>query len=88
MGRLKQTHFNPTWQDPTLFPDLAIWISPVDTGSTDDSTYFRCKICRSGKIKLCNMGIAGVRRHAEDQREGKLSKHNMIMKSMKSQKSL
>ena len=34
------------------------------------------------------MGIAGVRRHAEDQREGKLSKHNMIMKSMKSQKSL
>ena len=60
----------------------------MDTGSTDDSTYFRCKICRSGKIKLGNMGIAGVRRHAEDQREGKLSKHNMIMKSMKLQKSL
>ena len=39
MERLKQTLFNPTWQDPNLFPDIAEWILPVYTCSTDDSTY-------------------------------------------------
>ena len=31
--------------------------------SSDDIHYFQCKICKTGKIRLSNMGIGAVKSH-------------------------
>ena len=56
----------------------------MSTGRVDDFNYFRCKICRSNKITLNNMGTGAVRSHMKNQVKGKLSKHNKMMQKINS----
>ena len=56
-----QTRYNSEWERPELFPEVSKWILPVNTGNPDDVHYFSCKVCKSGKMSLSNMGIGVVK---------------------------
>ena len=57
-GRNKQgqTRYNSEWEKPELFAEVSKWILPVNTENPDDVHYFSCKVYKSGKISLSNMG--------------------------------
>ena len=58
VSRIKgKTRYNPDWEVPQLFPDLAEWILPVNNGHLDDVNFFKCKMCKDGRLRLSNMGI-------------------------------
>ena len=71
-------HYNDEWEDPSLYPAIALWIQQVLTGRVDNFNYFFCKICWSKKIILSNMGIGAVRSHMKYQVKRKMSKHKMM----------
>ena len=77
-----KAHYNDDWEDPSLRPDIAPWIERVSTGNDDDFNYFRCKVCKSRKLSLSNMGIGALNKHMENQQPGKLSIHNKTMAAL------
>ena len=78
MGKTKgKAHYNDDWEDASLYPDIALWIGNVD--GKDGFNFFRCKVCKTKKMSLSNMGISAVRMHMKNQIEGKLCKDNQIM---------
>ena len=79
-----KARYNLQWEDPTLFPKIAPWIQKVSTGSADAVHFFSCKVCKTGKISLSNMGIGAVRSHMKDSSFEKLSKHSRNMKVLSS----
>ena len=78
-----KAHYNDDWEDPSLHPDIAPWIQRFSSGGPDDWNYYRCKVCKSSKLTLSNMGITAVKRHMENQVPGKISKHNKAMAAIK-----
>ena len=54
----KQTYYNRAWEDPTEYPEFALWI---EMGK--DSKHFRCKVCKTGSLKLSNMGTEVLKSH-------------------------
>ena len=79
-----KARYNLQLEDPTLFPKMAPWIQKVSTASSDDVHFFSCKVCKTGKISLSNMGIGTVRSHMKDLSSEKLSKHSKNMNVLSS----
>ena len=77
--------YKDEWKDKNLFPVISQWIQGVSTGKSDDVHFFRCKICKIGKLSLSNMGIGAVKKHMTDPSprpsdlKPKKCKHNQIM---------
>ena len=90
MGKKKyDTIFNPDWENPALFPDLAEWIQSCTSGQADDIHHFQCKVCKNGRLKLSTMGIQAPRSHMKDTvKDGvvKESKHNRNVRILKGTK--
>ena len=60
------TLYNPEWENPEFYPDLAEWIQPCKTGQADDKNHFQCKFCKSGRLKLSTMGVQGPLSHQKN----------------------
>ena len=91
MGKTKySSRYNPDWENPELYPDLASWIQPVKTGKPDDANQFACKICMSGPLSLSNMGVTAPRSHLKNTKDKngklKLCKHNQKAKDINTTK--
>jgi len=79
--------YNPDWENPDLFPDLAQWISPAKSGQRDDINHYACKVCRNGRLKLSNMGVTAPRSHLKNNvKTGKESKHNLKVRGLNKMK--
>ena len=80
--------YKDEWEDKNLFPEISQWIQGVSTGKSDDVHFFRCKICKTGKLSLSNMGIGAVKKHMTDPSprpsdpKPKKCKHNQILESI------
>ena len=82
-----QTRYNSEWERPELFPEVSKWILPVNAGNPDDVHYFSCKVCKSGKISLSNIGIGAVRNHMKDLNPvEKPNKHTKRMRDIQKNK--
>ena len=91
MGKIKyETKYNGEWENAELYPDLADWIMPAKTGQADDIHHYQCKICKTGRLKLPNMGVTAPRSHLKDGKDKngdtKLCKHNINMRLYKKTK--
>ena len=76
--------YNLHREHPTLFLKIVPWVQKVCTGSADDVHFFSCKVCKTGKISLSNMGIGTVHSHMKDPSSEKLSKHSKDMEVLSS----
>ena len=89
MGKKKSVcSYNPDWENPQLFPDLATWVQPVHTDQRDDGNYFSCKICNTGRLYISTMGVQALRSHMADRTDKEtgriiISKHNKNIKATK-----
>ena len=61
-----KTRYNPDWEVPQLFPNLAEWILPVNNGCFGDINSLKCKVCKGGRLRLSNMGVGAPRKHMTD----------------------
>ena len=66
--KMKKTTYDPSWEDPELYPEISKWITPVKTGASDDVYHLRCKVCGVRKLTLSNMGISAVKSRQEDRK--------------------
>ena len=85
MGKNKcPTKYNRSWENPDMYPDLAQWIQAANSGQSDDIYHYECKICRTGRLKLSNMGVTSPKSHIKNitGKDGKVkeSKHNQRMR--------
>ena len=60
MSKFK-ARYNKSWEDISLYPDFAKWITPVPS----DQFFARCKYCRGYPITISNMGIQALKSHCK-----------------------
>ena len=68
MSKFK-TRYNKSWEDISLYPDFAKWITPVP----GDQFLVSCKYCKGNPINLSNMGIQALKSHCKGAKHLKLT---------------